>query len=68
MNFSAAFAAGIFETMELDPKATEAHEIWFARKRSKVKKRSHSYRIIGTSTLDPSKSDVVGTKVIVKKR
>lgn len=68
LNFSAAFAAGIFETMKLDPKATEAHEIWFARKKSKAKKRSHSYRIIGTSTLDPTKSDVVGTKIIVKNR
>jgi hypothetical protein len=68
LNFSAAFAAGIFETNQLSPNASEAHEIWVAPKRNKLKKRSHLLRVIGTSEADPGKIDVVRTKLLVKKR
>lgn len=68
LNFSAAFAAGIFETNQLSPNASEAHEIWVAPKRNKLKKRSHLLRVIGTSEADPRKIDVVRTKLLVKKR
>jgi len=68
LNFSAAFAAGIFETNQLDPGTSEAHEIWVAPKRRTLKKRSHVLRIVGTSDADPGKTDVVRTKLIVKKR
>jgi hypothetical protein len=68
LNFSAAFAAGIFETNQLSPKGTEAHEVWIAPKRRKLKKRSHALHIIGTSDADPRKIDVVRTKLLIKKR
>lgn len=68
LNFSAAFAAGIFETNQLNPKGSEAHEIWVAPKRKKLKTRSHVLRIIGTSEADPRKIDVARTKLIIKKR
>ena len=68
LNFSAAFAAGIFETNDLNPLAAEAHQIWVARKRNAVKKRSHSLRVIATSEADPGKIDVGKTKLLVDKR
>jgi hypothetical protein len=68
LNYSAAFAAGTFETSSLDPKATESHEIWIIRKRNSLKKRSHNYLVIGTSTEDSRKVDAVKTKVLVKSR
>lgn len=68
LNFSAAFAAGIFETNDLNPLAAEAHQIWVARKRNAVKKRSHILRVVATSEADPRKIDVVKTKLLVDKR
>lgn len=68
LNFSAAFAAGIFESTSLDPKASEAHEIWIVRKKKGRKKRSHTLQVIATSDEDPRKIDVVRTKLLVKKR
>jgi len=68
LNFSAAFAAGIFETTQLGPKASEAHEVWIVRKRRAVKKRSYVLQVIGTSDGDSHKIDVVRTKLVVKRR
>lgn len=64
-NFTAAFLAGRFSSLELDPGKYERHEIWIVRK-PKSKRRNHTYTAVGTSKTDPRKVDAVRTKLVVK--
>jgi hypothetical protein len=66
LNFTAAFKAGVFSTVELNPKESETHEIWVVRKQE-AKGRSHTVTITGRSTASPNKTDTVKTLVKVAK-
>jgi len=61
-DYSKPFHQGSLSTVELDPNLTEQFEVWISRTR-RTKRRIHNFRIIGTSTTDPRKIDVVRTRV-----
>lgn len=63
-NFTAAFLAGKFTSLELDPGKYERHEIWIVRKK-KSKRRSVTLTTVGTSKTDPRKVDAVRTRLVV---
>lgn len=62
LNYTAAFKAGLFSTIELDPGDSETHELWVVRK-PEAKRKSHVLRATGRSTTSPGKIDTVRTKL-----
>lgn len=66
LNYTAAFKAGLFSTVELDPKESESHEIWVVRKQESTG-RSHTVTVTGRSTASPNKTDTVKTLLKVAK-
>lgn len=62
LNYTAAFKAGLFSTIELDPGDSETHELWVVRK-PEAKGKSHVLRATGRSTTSPGKIDTVRTKL-----
>lgn len=66
LNYTAAFKAGLFSTVELDPKGSESHEIWVVRKQESTG-RSHTVTVTGRSTTSPNKTDTVKALLKVAK-
>jgi len=66
LNYTAAFKAGLFSTVELDPKESESHEIWVVRKQESTG-RSHSVTVTGRSTTSPNKTDTAKALLKVAK-
>jgi hypothetical protein len=66
LNFSAAYFAGRFQTLQLRPNATERHEIWVVRKRRSAS-GSHVFSTTGRSIAAPAKVDVVRTRLRIRR-
>lgn len=64
-NYSASFFTGRFTTLNLNPNAIEAHEIWVSR-RARFLHRTHALTVVGRSGADARKADVVRTLLQIR--